>query len=272
MRRRRASTRVLFGLALAAVLVFFLFPFAWMLQASFKTQVEITRVPPAWWFRPTLDNYVAVFRGQNFVRFMWNSFVIAAASTLASLALGLPAAYSIARHRQQALALTILAARIVPGITFLIPWFILFSQMHLVDTYWCMVLSHMVVGMPFIIWVMVAYFEELPEELEESARVDGCTRQGAFWHIILPLSAPGVLTSAILAFIFSWNNFLFATVLAGDRVRTLPVAVFNFLTYATVDWGGLMAAAVVITFPVLVIGLVAQRYVIAGLTAGGLKG
>lgn len=272
MSRRRGLPRTLSALALAAVLVFFLFPFLWMVQASLRSQIEITRIPPVWWFRPTLDNYVQVFRGQNFLRFMWNSFVIASASTLASLALGLPAAYSIARHRQQLLAVTILAARIVPGITFLIPWFILFSQLHLVDTYWSLVLSHMVVGMPFVIWVMVSYFEGLPVELEESARVDGCTRQGAFWHVILPLSAPGVLTSAILAFIFSWNNFMFSVVLAGDRVRTLPVAVFNFLTYSTVDWGGLMAAAVVITLPVLIIGLVAQRYVIAGLTAGGLKG
>jgi len=216
-RRRSKASRTLSGLALAAVLVFFLFPFVWMVQASLKTQIDITRIPPTWWFRPTLDNYVGVFRGQNFLRFMWNSFVIATASTLGSLALGLPAAYSIARHRQQLLAVTILAARIVPGITFLIPWFILFSQLHLVDTYWSLVLSHMVVGMPFIIWVMVAYYEALPGELEESARVDGCTRQGAFWHVILPLSAPGVLTSAILAFIFSWNNFMFSVVLAGDQ-------------------------------------------------------
>jgi multiple sugar transport system permease protein len=272
MTRPRGSARLLSGAAVAIVLAFFLFPFLWMVQASFKTQVEITRIPPAWWFTPTLANYVEVFRGQNFARFVWNSLVIASASTLASLALGLPAAYSIARYRQQWLGLTILVARIVPGITFLIPWYILFSRMGLIDTHLSLVLSHMVVGMPFIIWVMVSYFEQLPEELEEAARVDGCTRQGAFWSVILPLSAPGVLTSATLAFIFSWNNFMFAVVLAGDRVRTLPVAVFNFLTYATVNWGALMAAAVTITVPVLIIGLLAQRHVIAGLTAGGLKG
>ena len=270
--RRRIAYGVLFVLSVAAVLAAFLFPFVWMLQASFKTQVEITRIPPVWVFKPTLANYVEVFRSQNFGRFIWNSFVIASASTVASLVLGLPASYSIARYRQHYLGLVILAARIVPGITFLIPWFILFSRLRLVDTYVSMILSHMVVGMPFIVWVMVSYFEQLPEELEEAARVDGCTRQGAFWHVALPLSGPGVLTSGILAFIFSWNNFMFSVVLAGDRVKTLPVAVFNFLTYATINWGGLMAAAVVITLPVLVIGLLAQRYIIAGLTAGALKG
>lgn len=269
---RKQLNRGVFVVLVVLVLGAFLFPLLWMLQASFKTQVEITRIPPSWRFTPTLNNYREVFQNQEFARYMWNSFVIAAGSILGSLLLGLPAAYSIARYRQHRLGILILAARIVPGITFLIPWFLLFTRMGIIDTYASLILSHMVVGMPFIIWVMVSYFEQLPEELEEAARVDGATRQGAFWHVALPLSGPGIVTASILAFIFSWNHFMFAIVLTGDRVKTLPVAVFNFLTYATINWGGLMAAAVVITLPVLIIGLAAQRYVIAGLTAGALKG
>ena len=276
--RRRAASRARlwretgYGLLLFIIIVPFVFPFLWMGVSSFKQQADIIRTPPTWVFRPTLLHYREVFGQYQFVHFMWNSLVIAAGSTFFSLLLGLPAAYSIARFRQSKLALVILVARIVPGITFLIPWFILFSRLRLVDTYTSLILSHMLVGLPFIIWVMVPFFESLPKELEEAAMVDGSTRSGAFLRVLLPLTGPGILTSSILSFVFSWNNFMFAVVLTGARTRTLPIAVFNFLSYSEINWGGLMAAAVVITVPILVIALVAQRYIIAGLTAGAVKG
>ncbi len=130
----------------------------------------------------------------------------------------------------------------------------------------------MLVGMPFIIWVMISFYEGLPGELEEAARVDGCTIQGAFLRIMLPLSMPGVVTASILSFIFSWNNFMFSLVLSGDKTKTLPIAVFNFLSYSEINWGGLMAAAVIITMPILIIALVLQRYIISGVTMGAVKG
>lgn len=254
------------------IMVPFVFPFFWMAVSSLKQQADIIRIPPSWTFQPTLLHYREVFGQYQFMHFIWNSLVIAAGSTFVSLVLGLPAAYSIARFRQSKLALVILVARIVPGITFLIPWFILFSRLRLVDTYTSLILSHMLVGLPFIIWVMVPFFESLPKELEEAAMVDGSTRPGAFLRVLLPLTGPGILTSSILSFVFSWNNFMFAVVLTGARTRTLPIAVFNFLSYSEINWGGLMAAAVVITVPILVIALIAQRYIIAGLTAGAVKG
>jgi multiple sugar transport system permease protein len=128
------------------------------------------------------------------------------------------------------------------------------------------------VTMPFIIWVMIPFFEGLPGELEESARVDGCTTTGAFIRVLLPISWPGIITASILAFIFSWNNFMFSLILAGEKTKTLPIAVFNFLSYSEINWGGLMAASVIITLPVLIIALIAQRYIIAGLTGGAVKG
>ncbi|MCL6593440.1 MAG: carbohydrate ABC transporter permease, partial [Alicyclobacillus sp.] len=166
----------------------------------------------------------------------------------------------------------ILVARIIPGITFLIPWFILFTQLHLVDTFAALILSHMLVGLPFVIWVMISFFEALPHELEEAAAIDGCSRFQAFIRVVLPISGPGIITSSLLTFIFSWNNFMFSIILAGDRTKTLPIAVFNFLSYSEIDWGGLMAAAAIITVPVLIIALLAQRYVVSGLAAGAVKG
>jgi len=254
------------------IVVPFIFPFFWMLISSFKEQAQIVSIPPRLIFKPTLHHYREVFQQYEFGHFILNSLITSVGATFFSLLLGLPAAYAIARYRQHALSLTILVARIVPGITFLIPWFILFSKLRLVDTYTSIILSHMLVGMPFIIWVMVPFFEALPKELEEASMVDGTTRQGAFFRVLLPLTGPGVLTSSILSFVFSWNNFMFAVVLTGARTRTLPIAIFNFLSYSEINWGGLMAAAVIITVPILVIALIAQKYIVQGLTAGAVKG
>ena len=154
----------------------------------------------------------------------------------------------------------------------MIPWFIIFSRLELIDTYTALTLSHTLVTMPFIIWVMIPFFESMPGELEESARIDGCTTTGAFIRVILPISGPGMITSSILAFIFSWNNFMFSLILAGEKTKTLPIAIFNFLSYSEINWGGLMAASVIITLPVLVIALIMQRFIIAGLTGGAVKG
>ena len=272
VRVREMLTKGGYAVLLAIVLLAFLAPFVWMILNSLKTPLQISQTPPDLVFTPTLANYANVFGSQDFLTYMRNSTIIAGGSTLFALVLGLPAAYSIARFRQRTLSTAILVARIVPGITFLIPWFILFRQLHLVDTFLALILTHMLVGLPFIVWVMIPFFEAIPRELDEAARVDGCSIPSAFARVILPLSGPGVLSASILAFIFSWNNFMFSIVLATNRTKTLPVAIYNFISYAQIDWGGLMAAAVVITVPVLVLALVTQRFIVRGLTSGAVKG
>ena len=259
-------------IAIFLVTLTFVFPFLWMILASFKTQTDIMNTRNIFSFNPTSVNYENVFNQYSFFRFMINSFVVAMISTILSLILGLPAAYAIARFRMNGLGLVLLAARIVPGITFLIPWYILFSQIKWVGSFQVLILSHMLVGLPFVAWVMISFFEGLPVDLEEAGMVDGLTPIGAFFRIALPLSTPGIITGSILSFIFSWNNFMFSYILANRETTTLPVAIFGFISYASIDWGGLMAAAVIITIPVLVITLFVQRYVIAGLTAGATKG
>lgn len=199
----------LFWLLLVLVVIPFLFPFFWMILSSLKTQVQIMQVPPTLIFTPTWRNYQDVFGQQNFLYFMTNSFIVATGSTLVGLILGLPAAYSIARYKQQGLGFVILLARMVPGITFLILWFIMFTRLHLIDTYTALIASHLLVALPFITWVMIPFFEGIPVELEEAARVDGTTTPYAFLRIVLPLSGPGIITASILSFVFSWNNFMF---------------------------------------------------------------
>jgi multiple sugar transport system permease protein len=271
MKKKRSKT-ALFSLLTLLVMLVFSFPFIWMLLASFKTQAQIMSTSQMFVFNPTFKNYVNVFKEYNFLTFIINSMIVAIGSTVGSLILGLPAAYAIARYKLQGLGLLILVARIIPGITFLIPWFILFSKIHLVDTYTALVLSHMLVGLPFIIWIMISFFEALPHEIEEAGLIDGCTKHQVFRLIILPISGPGIITSSLLSFIFSWNNFMFSVILAGDKTKTLPIAVFNFMSYSEINWGALMAAACIITLPVLIIALLAQRYIVSGLAAGAVKG
>lgn len=271
-RQGRILFNLLYALAMIAVVFFMLTPFLWMVLNAFKTPLQIIKLPPELIFEPTLRNFQNVFGTQNFMRYIMNSLIIGAGCTLVGLLIGLPAAYSIARYRQNRLALTILMARMVPGITFLVPLFIIFRTLGMIDTYTSLILTHMLVGLPFIVWVMVPFFESIPRELTEAAVVDGASAVRAFVTVVLPLSGPGIVTASILSFVFSWNNFMFSIVLASSRTRTVPVAIYNFISYAQIDWGGLMAAAVVITLPVLVLAIVTQRYVIRGLTAGAIKG
>ncbi len=271
-RPRQVLGNLLYALLLFLVAVFLLTPFLWMVLNAFKTPLQVIKLPPELPFQPTLRNFENVFGTQNFMRYIMNSIIIGAGCTLIGLLIGLPAAYSIARFRQNRLAIGILMARMVPGITFLVPLFIVFRQLGLVDTYASLILAHMLVGLPFIVWVMVPFFESIPRELTEAAVMDGASAIRAFVWVVLPLSGPGIVTAAILSFVFSWNNFMFSIVLASNKTRTVPVAIYNFISYAQIDWGGLMAAAVVITLPVLVLAIVTQRYVIRGLTAGAVKG
>jgi multiple sugar transport system permease protein len=270
--RARRLRQVGIYLLMAAVLVVMLFPFYWMVLTSFRSQVDNTSPVPVWFFEPTLDNYRNVIRGNDFLEFTWNSLVIASLSTAFGLALGLPAAYSIARYKQNGLALAILVARLTPYITYLVPWYLAFRALGLIDTYLALTLTHLIVGMPLIIWIMISFFEEVPIELEEAAYVDGASKLGTFFRVVLPLSAPGTVAAAILAFIFSWNQFLFSLVLSGPNTKPVPVAVFNFISYGQIDFGGLGAAAVLITLPVVILTLVIQKYIVSGLTMGAVKG
>ena len=272
-RRRRASGYKTFRtIALIAVVVVFIAPLAWMLVASFKTNVDIYDASKSFIFTPTLANYATVLARNNYFDFIFNSFWVAFCSTALSLVLGAPAAYAMSRFTMHRSALVVLLARIIPGVSLLVPWYFIFASIHLVGTFSVLILSHMFVALPLIVYILISFFDSMPPELEEQAQVDGLTPIGAFLRISLPLASPGLATAGILSFIFSWNNFMFALVLSGANTKTLPVAIFNFVSYASIDWGGLMAAAIVVTVPIMVIALFTQKYIVSGLTAGATKG
>jgi multiple sugar transport system permease protein len=270
--RRNPVASVVFYLFILGVALVLLFPFFWMLASSFKTQVDIIAWPPKFIWTPTLANYERVFGEQDFLQYFKNSTIVGVSAVSGALLLGLPAAYSIARFGQKKISVFILVARLMPGISFLMPWYIIFSRLGLMDSYIALILSHLLITLPVVVWIMSSYFEAIPRELEESARVDGATMQRAFLSIILPISGPGIVTAMTLSFIFSWNNFMFSQVLSMQKTKTLPIAVYNFVSYAEVDWGAVMAVGVSIMLPAIVLTMIFQKYVVKGLTMGAVKG
>ena len=271
-RTGRIMRRALFYLGLVLVLGVFVFPFFWMALNSFKTHDQITEYPPVFLFTPTSENVRNVFAQGQFVRYTWNSVVVSFGAVGLGMLLGLPAAYAIARYRQRGFAFGILVCRMIPGIAFLVPWFIVFRFLGLLDSYFGLIVAHLVITVPLITWIMIGFFEEVPIELEEAARIDGCSRAGVFLRIALPLVRPGLVSAGILALIFAWNSFLFPLILAGVETKTLPVLVYSFMTFDFLDLGGIYAASTLITLPVVVMVLAVQRHFIRGLTIGGVKG
>ncbi len=272
VQKKNPVKTIIFYLVVCFICLVIIFPLIWMTLSAFKTQIDIIAWPPRFRFTPTLKNFRTVFINQHFLRYLKNSVIVAVAAVSISLLLGLPAAYAIARNNMKKVPLFILVARLMPGISFLMPWYIIFSRLRLMDSYIALILSHILIALPLTIWTMEPYFRSLPLEMDESAMIDGATRTKTFCHIILPLSVPGIVTATTLSFIFSWNNFMFSQVLSRQKTRTLPIAVNNFLSYASVDWGGVMAAAVFIMLPAIIITMVFQKFVIKGLTAGAVKG
>jgi len=264
--------KILFYIGVIILIIPPVFVFVWMIMIGLKTGVQNIEYPPLFIFKPTLENFKAVFQQYNFLKYLINSFIIATSATFISLLIGLPAAYSIARYKQRKLSMGILVARMTPFVSYLFPWYILFRKLDLIDTFTAMITTHLIITLPMIIWLMIAFFENIPRELEEAALIDGCARSETFLRITMPLSMNGIITSAIISFIFSWNQFLFSLILSGPKTRTVPVAVYNFMSYGKIDWAGIGAAATIIVFPVLVFAFFVRNKIVEGLTAGALKG
>lgn len=247
--------------------------FLWMASLSLKTVVDSTAYPPVFIPNPpTLQNFVDVFQKNDFLNYGINSVIVSFSATGLALLLGVPAGFGIAKTKATKAAALIMIARVTPGLSYLIPLFLMFQWLGMLGTLTPIIITHLVITVPIVVWVMIGFFEGLPPDLEEAALVDGATIWQAFRYIALPLARPGIVVAMILSFIFSWNNFIFGVVLANRETRTLPVAVYNVLTFEDVNYGPLAAAALLVTLPVLLLTLLMQKEIVAGLTAGGVKG
>jgi multiple sugar transport system permease protein len=253
------------------------FPALWILLTSLKTEAELVNKPITYWpHNPTMANYVQAFTDQPLLKYLGNSFVVAAVSTVVSLIVASLAAYAIARlnlRRRQLILTCIVASSMFPLVTLLVPIFETMRALGLLNTYTALVLPYTVLNLPVCTLVLVSFFQSIPKDLENAAMIDGCTRLGALWRVVVPLAAPGVFTAGILAFVNAWDEFLLALSLnASASMRTVPVGITLYQGEFTFPWPIISAALIVAIVPVAVLIALFQERVVGGLTQGGLKG
>lgn len=273
VRSRTKSDRLLLQVLVVVLAVLALAPFLWLLRMSFQTNAEIFAFPPRLWFAPTFDNYRALWQGTFTASFV-NSTIVTVSSTALSMLVGVPAAYALARMRTRsdALSLWIVASRLAPPPAFAIPYFLAYRSLHLLDTRLGLVVIYLTFNISLVIWLMRPFFEKTPRALEEAAWIDGAGFWQAMLRVVLPVAAPGLAATAILCFVFSWNDFFFALILTRTDAMTAPVAVVNFMNYAGWEWGRIAAGGTMVMLPVLVFSLAVRKFLVNGLTAGAVKG
>lgn len=260
-------------LVIALFLFFFLFPIFWVVITSIKSRVQTFAIPPVWIFKPTWQSYWAILTEMQFSHYLLNSTIIAILNTVLVVFTGSLAAYSIARFKTGGnnLSFWILSIRMIPPIVVTVPLFITLNKLRMIDTHLALILLYTTLNLPLAVWIMRAFFREIPEELEESAMIDGCSRMQALWRIVLPLARPGLAATAIFCFIFSWNEFLFALIFTRIIAKTAPLAMTTLMTEREIYWGKICAGATLVIVPVIVFSLIVQKHIVRGLTFGAIK-
>jgi multiple sugar transport system permease protein len=263
------------------LLIFSVVPMLWMLSTSLKSEFAATEYPPRWIPEfPTIAKYERLLKpsdevGRQFLRYLGNSVLVSTATTVLGLVVAIPASYAFSRFKfpgRDALFFAVLFRNMFPTVVFLIPLFILMKNLTLVDTYSSLILTYLTFGLPLSIWLLKGFYDNIPPELEMAARIDGATRFQAFRLIVMPLSAPGIVATAIYAFIQGWNEYIYArTFINSDQKMTMPVGLGKFFTEYASNWPGLMAASFIMSVPVVVLFLVLQKYFVQALTEGAVK-
>ncbi len=260
--------------AVPLILVVMLLPFLWLLQMSFKPTPLILEFPPRFFFTPTLEHYTGLWK-DGFPESFVNSLITASTSTVLALLIGVPAAYALSRWTGRGrfgLGLAILLTRMAPPIAFTIPFFLAYKTLGLLDTRTGLILIYMTFNLPLVIWMMQPFFDAVPASLEEAALMDGAGWGTVFLEIVMPVATAGIAATAILCFLYAWNDFFFALILTRTDARTAPVAVVNFMNYEGWEWGKIAAGGSLVMAPVLIFSMLVRKYLVSGLTAGAVKG
>ena len=267
------SKIIKYSLALI-VLSMSIFPIFWILLTSFKSRIDIMSMTPKVIFKPIFSNYLNMLIEKQFSSVFVNTIIISFSSAFLALTLGTFAAYGFARFKvkyNNNLLFWILSTRMFPPITTVLPYFILMAKLNMLGTYWGLILVHTAYNLPFSIWMMKGFFEEIPKEIDEAALIDGCSVYSCLFKIDLPLSTPGLMATAIFCLIFSWNEFLMASILTGPGTHTVPVAISELVASHNTDWGGIAAMGILSIIPIFLFILSVQKYIAKGLTFGAIK-
>lgn len=272
----RVFRKILIALAVAVFVVAWVFPILWNVLNSLKTEQDILAYPPKFFFEPTLAAYRSVLFGtQSILPNVWSSIVISVGTTIITMVLAIPAAYALARLQvpgKRGAGFYVLATQMLPPVGIIIPYFLVLKNIGWMDTYHGIIIIYLSFSLPFAIWLMVSYFEDIPLEMEEAAAVDGASRLTALRRIIIPQVKGGIAVTVVFVFLNAWNEFLFAVVLSGNTVRPVTIAMFNFVSVEQTLWAQLAAVSVIAMLPVVVLGIVAQQHIVKGLTVGAVKG
>ena len=271
--RSALERRALFALVIVLAALIML-PFVWLVIMSFKTNDDIFAFPPKLLFVPTLDNYIGLWASSFRYSFL-NSAVVSVTSTLLALIVGVPGGYALSRmamRQDKALSLLILASRMAPPIAFTIPYFLAYRWLGLLDTKLGLILIYLTFNISLVVWLMRSFFDACPRSLEEAAWVDGASVWQGFTNIMLPICGPGVAATAILCFLYSWNDFFFALILTRNQAMTAPVAVVNFMNYEGWEWGKIAAGGAMVMSPVLIFSVLVRKFLVQGMTTGAIKG
>ncbi|MDQ0320276.1 multiple sugar transport system permease protein [Pararhizobium capsulatum DSM 1112] len=267
--------RIAFWIALVILLICVLFPLYWVVATSLKTQRDAFSMPPLWLFVPTWENYEKVFNNGLFVRAFFNSVIISFSASLISVAVGAIVAYGLVAQDEPTKRQNekfILSLRIAPPLIFIIPTYFLAAQMKLLNNHWVIIGVYAFVNIPFAISLLITFFEDIPRELRDAAKVDGAREFTIFREVFMPVALGGIIATFILCVLFTWNEFFIALVLTGRDTQTLPVSITSFLTFQGVQWGPLTAAATLVMLPMLVLGMLVQGQVVRGMSLGSIKG
>jgi len=274
--RRRYWRRLALAMVAGIGVAVWVFPVLWALLTSFKTERDVLAYPPVWFFEPTLANYHEVlFGASSIVPNLWSSFVVATLTTALTMLIAIPAAYALGRLRypaKRASGFYVLGTQMLPPMGLIIPYYLVLQKLGALDTYGGLTVIYLTFALPFAVWLMVSYFEDVPFEMEEAALLDRAGRLRALWYVILPQVRGGIAVTTIFVFLNAWNEFMFAVVLGGNRVRTVTVAMFNFISVEQTQWAKVAAGAMLAMLPVILIGFFAQRHIVKGLTVGAVKG
>jgi ABC-type glycerol-3-phosphate transport system permease component len=275
MRQNHGRTVILITIS-GLLLLVWTFPVLWGVVTSLKTERDVLAYPPTVIFEPSWGNYLDALIGRDsIVANLWSSFIIATTTTALTILFAVPAAYAFARLRLRAkktLGFYTLATQMVPPVGLVIPYFLILNHIGWLDTYQGMIIVYLTFSLPFAIWLMVSYMEDIPFEMEEAALLDRANRFQTLWHIILPQVRGGIAVTVIFIFLNAWNEFLFAVQLSGNEVRPVTVAMYNFISVEQTLWAKLSAAAMIAMLPVIILGLAGQKHIVKGLTVGAIKG
>jgi multiple sugar transport system permease protein len=272
---RKFRIAAIIGISLVFLLAW-VFPIVWSVMNSLKTELDVLAYPPKFLFAPTLDAYRDVLFGSgSILPNLLSSFIISIGTTIVTMIMAVPAAYALARLRvpgKRFAGFYVLATQMLPPVGIIIPYFLILRNIGWMDTYQGIILIYLSFSLPFAIWLLVSYFEDIPFEMEEAAYIDGASRWKTLWRIIIPQVRGGIAVTVVFVFLNAWNEFLFAVVLSGNTVRPVTIAMFNFVSVEQTLWTKLAAVSVLAMLPVIVLGIVAQKHIVKGLTVGAVKG